>query len=111
MMKIFKLRRVRWVGGVLAGFAALVTTLVVSGSAAMAMQVPGSEGGGAVIPPVHPAQLAPVVPVAVGMPGWQIALIAVGAAIVAAVLAVLADRARSARGRLGAVPRQASRVS
>ncbi len=35
--------------------------------------------------------------VAGGMPGWQIALIAVGAAIVAAALTVLADRARAAR--------------
>jgi hypothetical protein len=32
-----------------------------------------------------------------GMPGWQIALIAVGAALVAAVLAVLLDRAWAAR--------------
>jgi hypothetical protein len=31
-----------------------------------------------------------------GMPGWQIALIAVGAALLAAVIAVLADRARAA---------------
>lgn len=32
-----------------------------------------------------------------GMPGWQIALIAVGAALVAATVAVLLDRARTAR--------------
>ena len=32
-----------------------------------------------------------------GMPGWQIALIAVVAALLAATVAVLADRARSAR--------------
>ena len=32
-----------------------------------------------------------------GMPGWQIALIALGAALAAAVLAVLLDRARAAR--------------
>ena len=32
-----------------------------------------------------------------GMPGWQIALIAVGAALIAATVAVLADRARTAR--------------
>jgi hypothetical protein len=32
-----------------------------------------------------------------GMPGWQIALIAVGAALVGAIIAVLADRARTAR--------------
>jgi hypothetical protein len=34
-----------------------------------------------------------------GMPGWQIALIAVGAALIAAVVAVLADRAWSTRGK------------
>jgi hypothetical protein len=33
-----------------------------------------------------------------GMPGWQVALIAIGAALAAAVLAVLADRALAARG-------------
>jgi hypothetical protein len=32
-----------------------------------------------------------------GMPGWQIALIAVAAAVVAAAAAVLLDRARAAR--------------
>ena len=32
-----------------------------------------------------------------GMPGWQIALIAVGAAMAAAILAVLLDRAWAAR--------------
>ena len=32
-----------------------------------------------------------------GMPGWQIALIAVGAALLAATVAVLTDRARAAR--------------
>jgi hypothetical protein len=35
-----------------------------------------------------------------GMPGWQIALIAVGAALLTATLAVLADRARAAHGRV-----------
>jgi len=37
--------------------------------------------------------------VAVGMPGWQIALIAAGAALLAAALAVLADRVLAARRR------------
>ena len=32
-----------------------------------------------------------------GMPGWQIALIAVGAALAGAAMAVLLDRARAAR--------------
>jgi ABC-type enterobactin transport system permease subunit len=35
-----------------------------------------------------------------GMPGWQIALIAVAAALVTAVAAVLADRTRATRRRL-----------
>jgi hypothetical protein len=35
--------------------------------------------------------------VAGGMPGWQIALIALGAALLAATTAVLADRAWAAR--------------
>ena len=35
-----------------------------------------------------------------GMPGWQIALIAVSAAVVTAVSAVLADRTRTTRRRL-----------
>lgn len=52
---------------------------------------------------VVPAQHHTPVPVhshaalTVGMPGWQITLIAVGAAILAAAVAVLLDRARSAR--------------
>jgi hypothetical protein len=90
-MNFFRLRlsRARRVGGLLAAFGALVTTLVVSGTAAMAQVLPPS--GGEVTQPA---------PLAGGMPGWQISLIAVGAAFAAAVLAVLADRAWSARGRL-----------
>ena len=42
--------------------------------------------------------------VAGGMPGWQIALIAVAAALLAAALAVLADRALAARRRLSPRP-------
>ena len=34
-----------------------------------------------------------------GMPGWQIALIAIGAALLAATAAVLADRAWATRRR------------
>ena len=40
---------------------------------------------------------APVSVVAGGMPGWQIALIAIGAALFAAALAVLLDRAHAKR--------------
>jgi MFS family permease len=107
-MNVFKLRRVRRLGGLLAGLGALVTMLVVTGTAALAMVDPG--GGDVLQPP------PPLAPAASGMPGWQITLIAVGAALVAAVLAVLADRARSARRRpavasaAGNVPAQVSKV-
>jgi hypothetical protein len=94
-MTFFRLKikgGVRRLGGLLAAFGALVAMLVVTGTAAMAQVLPpfGSEG----------VQPAPPAPVAGGMPGWEITLIAVGAALVTAVLAVLADRAWSARGRL-----------
>ena len=101
-MKFFKLKRARSLGGLLAGLGVLVTALVATGGAALAMQVPGTDGGGDVVQP------PPVVMVAGGMPGWQITLIAVGAALVASVLAVLADRTWSARGRVGAAASRAS---
>jgi hypothetical protein len=101
-MKFFKLKRARSLGGLLAGRGVLVTTLVATGSAALAMPVPGTDGGCDVVQP------PPVVVAAGGMPGWQITLIAVGAALAAAVLAVLADRTWSARGRLGAAASRAS---
>ena len=53
--------------------------------------------------PPDPAPLAPVpapaasVVTAGGMPGWQIALIAVGAALVTAIAAVILDRMLAAR--------------
>jgi MFS family permease len=108
-MNVFKLRRARRLGGLLAGLGALVTMLVVTGTAALAMVDPGTGGGVDQPPP-------PLAPAAGGMPGWQITLIAVGAALVAAVLAVLADRARSARRRPAVasaasnVPAQVSKV-
>jgi hypothetical protein len=105
-MNVFKRGRAHRLGGLLVGLGALVIMLVVTSTAALAVQAPPAAGGGVFSPP-RPA-LAPVA--AGGMPGWQITLIAVGAALVAAVLAVLADRARSARGRLGAIPPQASGV-
>jgi len=49
--------------------------------------------------PVHQAPVpAPVHTVIIGgMPGWQIALIAIGAALLAAIVAVLVDRAWATR--------------
>jgi hypothetical protein len=91
-MNVFKLRPARRPGVLLAGLGALVTMLVITGTAALAAQVPPSGGG-------EVSQSAPLPPVVGGMPGWEITLIAIGAALVAAVLAVLADRVRSARRR------------
>jgi hypothetical protein len=110
-MNVFKLGRASRFGKLLAGLGALVTMLVVTSTAALAMQFPESGGG---IP--QPPPPVPLPPAAGGMPGWQITLIAVGAAVVAAVLAVLAERARSARKRsavasaASSVPAQVSRV-
>jgi hypothetical protein len=51
----------------------------------------------AFLPPFRVPVRVPVHTVVIGgMPGWQIALIAVGAALLAATVAVLLDRARAA---------------
>jgi hypothetical protein len=75
--------------------------------AALAIRVPPPGGAGPAsglartVPwPKTPVPLAqpPVHTVTVGgMPGWQIALIAVAAAVIAAAAAVILDRARAAR--------------
>jgi hypothetical protein len=75
-----------------ATLAGAVLTLAAA-PAAFATQVPppGEGSGGAPPPP-------PVRVIAEGgMPGWQIALIALATALVAAAVAVLLDRARAAR--------------
>ena len=69
--------------------AALACALAASATAipaAWAKNVIPDGGGPVPAPPVYP----------VGMPGWQITLIAVAAALAAAVTAVLLDRARTA---------------
>jgi hypothetical protein len=79
--------------------AALTCGLLASAAvipAAFANPIPiGDQPGPSPAAPV-PATIVRVV-TAVGMPGWQITLIAAGAAILAALLAVTADRARAAR--------------
>jgi hypothetical protein len=84
-------RRIAVVFTGLGATVATLATLAGPASAATAM-IPAGETVG----PVNAAPAATTV-VAGGMPGWQIALIAVGAALVAAVVAVLLDRARLAR--------------
>jgi hypothetical protein len=69
--------------------AALACGMVASATvipAAWASNVIPDDGGPALAPAAY----------AVGMPGWQITLIAVASALIAAVTAVLLDRARTA---------------
>lgn len=65
-----------------------------SAASAMVPRGSGGAGGNGHIPITPPAVHTVVVG---GMPGWQIAAIAVVAALVAAVAAVLLDRSRSVR--------------
>ena len=65
-----------------------------SAASAMVPRSGGSAGGSGHIPITPPAVHTVVVG---GMPGWQIAAIAIVAALVAAVAAVLLDRSRSIR--------------
>ena len=78
---------------VLAGFGAALLMLTAA-PAAFAMQVP--HPGPPTVGSAPPQTVTHTVVVG-GMPGWQIALIAVGAALLAATAAVLADRTRAAR--------------
>ena len=77
---------------------------VTGGLLAWAAAVPAASAATAVIPdpggasgtvPVTPA--APVQVITVGMPGWQITLIALAVALVAATAAVFLDRTRARR--------------
>ena len=90
---------IRRLAAVLAGLGGAALASIIVAPAAFAVREPPPGGGGGA-----PASLAPdtVAVVAGGMPGWQIALIAVGAALLAAVLAVLLDRTWAARRSLAA---------
>ncbi|HEY7147541.1 MAG TPA: hypothetical protein VH637_25110 [Streptosporangiaceae bacterium] len=85
-------RAIRRLASTLAALAAALLTATAAAPAAFATLPPPEPGGTAGVPP-------PTVQTVTvgGMPGWQIALIAIGAAIVAAAVAVLLDRARTAR--------------
>ena len=88
------IRHIRRFAAVLAGLAA---ALVAFGAGPAFARLEPDPGAGYVAPAFVPAQIQYRTIVAGGMPGWQIALIAVGAALLAATAAVLADRARAAR--------------
>jgi hypothetical protein len=86
------IRSIRRFAAALAGLATVLVAF--SAGPGFALPVP-PLGGGSAGTPVAPAQVHTVV--AGGMPGWQIALIAIGAALFAATVAVLLDRARGTR--------------
>jgi len=93
------------VAGVLAGLACTCLGLAMATPAAFAVThpTPGPAGfitpgsPGYIPPQPQPLPLQVHTVVVGGMPGWQIALIAIGAALVAAIAAVLADRTWAAR--------------
>jgi hypothetical protein len=91
------IRRIRRLAAVLAGLACAWLGIAAAAPAAFAM-IPGPPASESTS--VAPAPAVPAVThivVTGGMPGWQIALIAIGAALLAAATAVLADRAWAAR--------------
>jgi hypothetical protein len=94
------IRHIRRLTVALAGLACAWLALAVAvppAFAAMSVPPPGSGPPGIA---VHPPVQLPVHTIAIGgMPGWQIALIAIGAALFAATAAVVLDRARTARRR------------
>jgi hypothetical protein len=94
-----KIKNAARLGVVLAALGVIALTVAGRASAATAM-VPrsgGGAGGNGYVPIKPPAVHTVVVG---GMPGWQIAAIAIAAALVAATAAVLLDRTRSVRRRL-----------
>lgn len=86
------MHRIRRSFGILAALAGAMAAFGAAVPAALAVTVPPGPDRPALLP-------APSVHTVVGggMPGWQIALIAIGAALFAAAAAVLLDRAHAAR--------------
>ena len=84
--------------GVVLASLAVVAVGFASGASASTAMIPGGDGSGAPAPDPAPVTVVHTVVVG-GMPGWQIALIAVVAALVTAFGAVLAERTRMARRR------------
>jgi hypothetical protein len=113
------IRHLRRIAAALVGLAGALLAFAAAAPAAFAVRVPTPGPAGYITPGAEPpgwnkhpplpglvvpqpAHQAPVpvpahIVVVGGMPGWQIALIAIGAALLAAATAVLADRAWAAR--------------
>jgi hypothetical protein len=89
-----RIQSIRRLAGFVAGLATTVLAAALTAPAALAVRMPPPGGTIGDSPPVV---IQGRTIVAGGMPGWQIALIAIGTAVAAAALAVLDDRARLAR--------------
>jgi hypothetical protein len=83
-------RPIRRLAGILAALATTLLTAATAAPAAFALPQPPLGRGNGTPLPVQTVVVG-------GMPGWQIALIAVAAAVVAAAVAVILDRARATR--------------
>ena len=84
--------------GVVLASLAVVAVSFASGASASTTMIPGGGSGGAAAPDPSPVTVVHTVVVG-GMPGWQIALIAVMAALITAFAAVLVERTRVGRRR------------
>jgi hypothetical protein len=87
------IHRIRRMAGVLAG---ALLALAAGAPAALAVNRPLPDGRPAFVPTYPATSPADAAIAGGGMPGWQIALIAIGAALVAATVAVVLDRALAA---------------
>ena len=93
------MNRIRRLAAILAGLAGALLVVAAVAPAALAGPFPPRPPGWDKHPPLPPPAAGIHIVVAGGMPGWQIALIAIGAALLAATAAVLADRAWTTRRR------------
>jgi len=99
------IRHVRRLAAALAGLAGALLAFAAAAPAAFAdprpLPISPLRDKQPPLPPGHAQQPVHVHTVVIGgMPGWQIALIALGAARLAAAVAVLADRAWGGRQRV-----------
>ena len=94
------MNRIRSLAAILAGLAGALLAFAAVAPAALARPFPPRPPGWDKHPPPPLGHVAGIHVVVVGgVPGWQIALIAIGAALLAATAAVLADRAWTTRRR------------
>ena len=91
-----RIRHIRRLAAALTGLAGALLAFAAIAPPALAQSFPPRPPGWDKHPPLPPGAGIHVVVVG-GMPGWQIALIAIGAALLAATAAVLADRAWAIR--------------